>query len=100
MVIGSIIIALQLRFIQHKDLGFDKDQILLVSLNDTAVVNNVNAFMEEIKRHPAVEETALSTTTPGRFTGKRVMTVNGTAVESDYIPLDITVEENTVIVEL
>jgi putative ABC transport system permease protein len=74
MVIGSMIISMQMHFIQHKDLGFDKEQILLLSLNDTAVINNVNAFMEEIERHPAVEETALSTTTPGRFTGKQVMT--------------------------
>ena len=74
MVIGSIIISMQMRFIQTKDLGFDKEQILLISLNDTAVVNNANAFMEEIERHPAVQETALSTTAPGRFTGKRVMT--------------------------
>jgi len=74
MIIGSIIVAMQMRFIQHKDLGFEKDQILLVSLNDTAVISNVNAFMEEIERHPSVEETTLSTTAPGRFTGKRVMT--------------------------
>jgi putative ABC transport system permease protein len=74
MIIGSIIIALQLRFIQNKDLGFDKEQILLLTLNDTAVINNVNAFMQEIERHPAVEETALSTFTPGNVTGKRVMT--------------------------
>jgi len=74
MVIGSIIIALQLRFIQTKDLGFDKEQILLLSLNDTAIINNVNAFIQEIERHPAVEETALATFTPGNVTGKRVMT--------------------------
>jgi len=74
MVIGSIIISLQMNFIQHKDLGFDKEQILLLSLNDTTVINNVNSFMEEIERHSAVQETALSTTAPGRFTGKRVMT--------------------------
>jgi len=73
MVIGSIIIALQMRFIQHKDLGFDSEQILLVTLNDTAVFNNANAFTEEIKRHPAVEETALSFTAPGRNHGKQVM---------------------------
>ena len=74
MIIGSIIVALQLRFIQHKDLGFDRDRILMLSLNDTAVINNVKAFMEEIERHPAVEGTALSTTAPGRFYGKQVMT--------------------------
>jgi len=81
MVIGSIIVAMQMRFIQHKDLGFDKEQILLVSLNDTSVISNVNAFMEEIERHPSVEETSLSTTTPGRFTGKRVMTAEDNSGE-------------------
>ena len=45
MVIGSIIIALQMRYIQHKDLGFDSDQILLLTLNDTAVFNNLNASL-------------------------------------------------------
>jgi putative ABC transport system permease protein len=74
MVIGSIIIALQLRYIQHKDLGFDKDKILLLTLNDSAVFNNVNAFREEIERCPAIEGTALSFTTPGRFFGKNAMT--------------------------
>jgi putative ABC transport system permease protein len=74
MVIGSIIIALQLRYIQHKDLGFDVEKIILVTLNDTAVLNNVNAFREEIERHPAIEETALSYTAPGRFFGKNAMT--------------------------
>jgi putative ABC transport system permease protein len=81
MVIGSIIISMQMRFIQHKDLGFDKEQILLLSMNDSAVFNNVNAFMEEIERHPAVQETALSTTAPGRFTGKRVMTAEDASGE-------------------
>ena len=97
MVIGSIVIALQMRFIQHKELGFDSEQILLLTLNDTSVVNNYNAFMEEIKRHPAVEEVALSFTTPGRFHGKQVMmaednqgemqemTFNQTAVNHEYL---------------
>ncbi len=75
MVIGSIVIALQMRYIQHKDLGFDSEQILLLTLNDTSVFNNLNAFTEEIKRHPAVEETALSFTAPGRNHGKSVIMI-------------------------
>jgi putative ABC transport system permease protein len=74
MIIGSIVVALQMGYIQKKDLGFDRDQILMLTLNDTAVINNVTAFMEEIERHPSVEGTALSTTAPGRFYGKQVMT--------------------------
>ncbi|MCP4310387.1 MAG: FtsX-like permease family protein [Bacteroidetes bacterium] len=74
MMIGSVVVALQMNFIQQKDLGFDKDQILMLSLNDTSIVNNASAFMEEIERHPAVENTSISTTAPGRFYGKQVMT--------------------------
>ncbi|MEA3478579.1 MAG: FtsX-like permease family protein, partial [Bacteroidota bacterium] len=74
MIIGSIVVALQMGYIQKKDLGFDREQILMLTLNDTAVVNNATAFMEEIERHPSVESTARSTTAPGRFYGKRVMT--------------------------
>jgi putative ABC transport system permease protein len=75
MIIGSIVVALQMGFIQHKDLGFDRDQILNITLNDSSLINNVNAYMQEIERHPAVEETALSTSVPGGFYGKQVMTL-------------------------
>jgi len=76
MIIGSIVVALQMGYIQKKDLGFDREQIMMLALNDTVIINNVTAFMEEIERHPAVQETgtALSTTAPGRFYGKQVMT--------------------------
>ena len=74
MIIGSIVVAMQMGYIQKKDLGFDREQILMLALNDTAIVNNVTAFMEKIERHPSVEGTALSTTAPGRFYGKQVMT--------------------------
>jgi putative ABC transport system permease protein len=87
MIIGSIVVALQMGFIQKKNLGFDRDQILMLTLNDTAIINNVNAFMEEIERHPSVEGTALSTTAPGRFYGKRVMTAetnNGEMIEKAF----------------
>jgi putative ABC transport system permease protein len=74
MIIGSIVVALQMGYIRNKDLGFDREGILLLRLNDTAIVNNVQAYMEEIKRHPAVVATALSTSSPGQFYGKQVMT--------------------------
>jgi len=74
MIIGSIVVALQMGFIQKKDLGFDKEQILMLTLNDTAIINNAKAFMEEIKRNPSVKGTSISTTAPGQFYGKQVMT--------------------------
>ncbi|MFO7671045.1 MAG: FtsX-like permease family protein [Bacteroidales bacterium] len=87
MIIGSGVVALQMNYIQNKDLGFDEDQILMLSLQDTAVINNVHAFMEEIERHPDVVETSISTTAPGRFYGKQVMTAeqnNGDMIEKAF----------------
>lgn len=87
MIIGSIVVALQMNYIQKKDLGFDRDQILLLSLNDTAIANNVAAFMEELERNPSVEGCATSTTAPGRFFGKQVMTAqqnNGEMLEKAF----------------
>lgn len=81
MIIGSVIIAMQMRYIQHKDLGFDSDRLLLLTMNDTAVFNNANAFRMEIERHPAVEGTTLSFTTPGRNVGKQVMTAEDNSGE-------------------
>jgi putative ABC transport system permease protein len=87
MIIGSIVVALQMGYIQKKDLGFDREKILLISMNDTAIINNVTAFMEEIERNPSVEGTSTSTTAPGRFYGKQVMTAeqnNGEMLEKAF----------------
>ncbi|MBN1132434.1 MAG: ABC transporter permease [Bacteroidales bacterium] len=81
MIIGSIAVSLQLRYIRNKDLGFDRDNIICVTLNDSAIINNISAFREEIERHPSVEGTSLSTTAPGRFFGKQVMTIEGAGNE-------------------
>ncbi|HDR68459.1 MAG TPA: ABC transporter permease [Bacteroidaceae bacterium] len=77
MIIGSIAVALQLKYIQNKDLGFDRENIICITLNDSVVINNLEAFREEIKRHPSVEGTSLSTSVPGRFIGLQVMTIEG-----------------------
>ena len=87
MIIGSIVVALQMGYIQKKDLGFDKDQILMLTMNDTSIISNAKAFMEEIERHPSVEGTTICTTAPGRFYGKQVMTVeqnNGEMTEKAF----------------
>ncbi len=36
LIISAIIITRQLRFVQQKDLGFDKEQVLLIRMNTTA----------------------------------------------------------------
>ncbi len=77
MIVGTIVVASQLNYMRNKPLGFDKDQIITLQLNDSAIVNNVEAFKNELLRSPVIEGAARSTSVPGRFVGKQVMTVEG-----------------------
>ena len=59
IIIGTIIIYKQLNYIQTKNLGFNKDQVLII--NDAYALNkNSDAFKNEIVRQPGVTSGTLS----------------------------------------
>ncbi|WP_200837174.1 ABC transporter permease [Dyadobacter sp. 3J3] len=59
MIIGTIVVYQQLRFIQNKKVGFDKDQVLV--LQDTYVLGDKSKiFKEELKKLSQVEDVTLA----------------------------------------
>jgi putative ABC transport system permease protein len=88
MIIGSIVVAKQINFIRNTPLGFDKEQIIVLTINDSTILNNMDAFREELKRNPDIEETGLSTSLPGRFVGKQVMTAENGQGEMQQLTID------------
>lgn len=59
LVIGTLVILNQLEFIQNKNLGFDRDQVLIV--NDAYLArNNVSALKTKIESFPEVKSASLS----------------------------------------
>lgn len=59
MIIGTIVVYQQLRFIQDKKVGFDKDQVLV--LEDTYVLGDkIKPFKEELKRLSQVQNVTLA----------------------------------------
>jgi putative ABC transport system permease protein len=59
LIIGTIIIYKQLNYIQNKNLGFAKEQVLIV--NDTyALGDNANAFRNELMQQPGVLNASFS----------------------------------------
>ncbi|MCO5272653.1 MAG: ABC transporter permease [Cyclobacteriaceae bacterium] len=59
LIVGTLVIYQQVNFIRHKDLGFQKDQELVVE-DVRAVGNKVGALKEEIKKINQVENITLS----------------------------------------
>ena len=63
LIIGTIVIYRQLHYIQTKNLGFNKDQVLIV--NDSYALNkNVDAFKHDILQMPGVAGGTMSSFLP------------------------------------
>jgi len=79
LIIGTIVIYRQLNFIQTKELGFKKDQVLIV--NDAyALGNNVTAFKNDLLQLPGVESGTLSAYLPVSNSSRSDNTYSSTPV--------------------
>lgn len=58
LIIGTLVIYNQLNFIQHKNLGFNRDQVLVIK--NTDVLDNAKLLKEQIKQIPGVSNATLS----------------------------------------
>lgn len=105
MITGSIIIYQQLQYARHKDLGFNKEQVLTFHIHDQMVRKQVSALKAQLLQNPAVEAVAVAGNPIGnndiggmgfRFETAEGGFTTGTTIaqelmiDADYIPaLDI-----------
>ncbi len=54
LIICTIIIFKQIFYLKKTDLGFEKENIIVVPVDRTAIINKYQAFKGEILKHPAV----------------------------------------------
>lgn len=63
LIIGTLVVFRQLKFIQDKDLGFDKEQVLLID-NVFSAGNQLDAFKAEVEKISNVSSTTVSSQMP------------------------------------
>ncbi|HNV30267.1 MAG TPA: ABC transporter permease [Cyclobacteriaceae bacterium] len=66
LMIGTLVIQQQMKFMSEKSLGFDSDQVLVVERGFGLEAPMVKTMIEEIKRMPEVVSVAGSFAIPGR----------------------------------
>ena len=64
LIIATLTVYNQLRYVQSKELGFDKEQVVFVS--GRALGDNFEAFEQELLQHPAFLQVSKSVHVPGR----------------------------------
>ncbi len=77
MITGSLVVSSQLNYMRNKDLGFDKSNVVVVSLRDSTLRTNLEAFKQELKKNPIIIDAGASTSYPGESLSKNVMRVEG-----------------------
>ncbi|QKJ30374.1 ABC transporter permease [Mucilaginibacter mali] len=101
MIAGAFIMNQQINFVQHRSIGYDKDQLLNVGLpDDSAALTRVGAFSNALKQLSQVKgltaqtglsmlnnQTPKSTTTVMVNGVKREIVANYFSVDEHFIPL-------------
>ncbi|CAM4169876.1 ABC transporter permease [Gillisia hiemivivida] len=63
LILSTLVVKEQMNFIQNKELGYEKDQLLVVR-NSYLLGNNEDNFIDEIKNNPLVENVTHSAFVP------------------------------------
>jgi ABC-type antimicrobial peptide transport system permease subunit len=71
LIIGTLTIGRQLAYVQDRDLGFEKDNILVLNLQGSMLEKN-EIFKNELLNNPAVRGASLSTERPLWYTSSDV----------------------------
>ncbi len=65
LLVGTLVVAKQMRYIQDRDLGFTKDQVVVVPVETWDGFNSFETFRNNLLSHPGVVEVATGGLMPG-----------------------------------
>ena len=86
VLISTGMIYEQLNFLRKKDLGFNREQIVLLNFSSEADLQKMTALKETIKESPLIDAVGTASFLPGVGMGRRPLSAdNGTSRESQFV---------------
>jgi putative ABC transport system permease protein len=73
VVVCTLFMQQQIEFVRNQDLGFDKENVLIIPIQDTVVQNNLSAIKNELLQHNKITSATTSYNVMGMGVGKPVM---------------------------
>jgi putative ABC transport system permease protein len=99
LIIGTLVIYRQLNYIRNREIGFDRDQVLVIH-NTGSVGNEITTFRKELPQLSGVAEATLASDLPTQGSGynesgwfrnastdaRSVIVVTDLGVDENYVP--------------
>jgi putative ABC transport system permease protein len=67
MIVSTLVVGEQMKYIREKDMGYDKDQLMVIDINSGNVRNKFEAMKNEYAKIPGVSGVAVSSRVPGEW---------------------------------
>ncbi len=85
-LIGSTaVVQKQLKYIKTKDIGYDREQVILFDMADNIMGQNITLFKDELAKHSAFEKVATAGNVPGRTFGRTGIIPEGASEDDIWI---------------
>jgi len=93
LIAGTFIVHNQVGFILNRQLGFNKEQVLVVK-RASALGQQRETFKQKLLENSSIINAATSTTLPGKLYGRSTYRASGAPVENTYAMHEMYVDEN------
>lgn len=75
MLISTLIVFDQLQFMRNKDLGFEKERVVRISMNERALREKSQVLINQLKQMPEISSVGTASSSPGLGIGKLLLKV-------------------------
>ena len=97
LIIGTGIILSQIKFMKNKDLGFEKENVLVIEVRDKSIRQSFESIKAEIRKIPGVLSVSSTSLVPGQepsvqpfipegYTEKQAQLMETFRVDHDFFP--------------
>ncbi|HUS00426.1 MAG TPA: ABC transporter permease, partial [Chitinophagaceae bacterium] len=75
MIIGTIVLFLQVRYLNNTNLGFNKDLLVVIDVNSRKARSNFEAVKTEMQKIPSVKNVSVTSRVPGEWKSFRTIKI-------------------------
>src|SRR5690606_30601717 len=84
MIIGTIVLFMQVRYLNNTDLGFNKDLMVVIDVNVGSARTNFETLKNEMQKIPAVKDVSVTSRVPGEWKTLRRVKLKNQGSAGEY----------------